>query len=104
MHTRRVDGSCWVSRVLCLRARSHGVPPSHVSPPQLPSYSFLRFTGTLQSKADAGAFAKYASLFPGISFGAAYKVLQRVYKFGGQPYVKDFLTKHFKVRTSRQQA
>lgn len=27
---------------------------------------------------------KIASLFPGVGFGAAYKVLQRVYKFGGQ--------------------
>jgi hypothetical protein len=27
---------------------------------------------------------KVASLFPGVGFGAAYKVLQRVYKFGGQ--------------------
>jgi ABC-type sugar transport system substrate-binding protein len=28
------------------------------------------------------------SLFPGLGFGAGYKILQRVYKFGGQPYVK----------------
>lgn len=27
---------------------------------------------------------KIASLFPGVGFGAAYKILQRVYKFGGQ--------------------
>ena len=31
------------------------------------------------------------SLFPGIGFGAVYKVLQRVYKFGGQPVVKDWM-------------
>jgi hypothetical protein len=28
------------------------------------------------------------SLFPGLGFGAGYKVMQRVYKFGGQPFVK----------------
>jgi len=38
---------------------------------------------------------KYASLFPGIGFGAVYKVLQRVYKFGGQPFVRDFLQSHY---------
>lgn len=28
---------------------------------------------------------RWGSLFPGIGFGGAYKVLQRTYKFGGQP-------------------
>jgi len=36
---------------------------------------------------------KAISLFPGIGFGAAYKILQRVYKFGGQPVVLDAMTK-----------
>ena len=36
-------------------------------------------------------FSKIGSLFPGIGFGGAYKILQRVYKFGGQPIVKDKL-------------
>lgn len=35
--------------------------------------------------------ARYASLFPGLSFAAAYKILQRVYKFGGQPVAADFM-------------
>lgn len=35
---------------------------------------------------------KFGSLFPGIGFGAVYKILQRVYKFGGQPVVKDKLS------------
>ncbi|KAI9216205.1 mitochondrial carrier domain-containing protein [Blastocladiella britannica] len=34
---------------------------------------------------------RYLSLFPGIGFAAGYKVLQRVYKFGGQPVVKDYI-------------
>ena len=32
---------------------------------------------------------KYGSLFPGIGYGAVYKICQRVYKFGGQPYAKE---------------
>ncbi len=38
--------------------------------------------------------SKVVSLFPGIGFGAAYKILQRVYKFGGQPVVLDWMTKY----------
>lgn len=38
---------------------------------------------------------KAISLFPGIGFGAAYKILQRVYKFGGQPIVLDSMTRHY---------
>jgi hypothetical protein len=40
---------------------------------------------------------KYASLFPGLGFAAGYKVAQRVYKFGGQPFVRDYLDKHHKA-------
>lgn len=40
---------------------------------------------------------KFGSLFPGIGFGAVYKILQRVYKFGGQPILKDKLTKSYGV-------
>lgn len=41
------------------------------------------------------AFARYKSLFPGLSFAASYKILQRVYKFGGQPFVREAMTKKF---------
>ena len=40
---------------------------------------------------------KYASLFPGLGFAAGYKVTQRVYKYGGQPFVRDYLDKHHKT-------
>lgn len=30
------------------------------------------------------------------SFAKGYKVLQRIYKFGGQPYFNDFLTNNYK--------
>uniref|UniRef100_A0A6B2LBX0 Mitochondrial carrier protein n=1 Tax=Arcella intermedia TaxID=1963864 RepID=A0A6B2LBX0_9EUKA len=48
-----------------------------------------------KDSAKAGVFRKWASLFPGVEFGAGYKVLQRTYKFGGQPYVKDFINHNF---------
>lgn len=38
---------------------------------------------------------KAISLFPGVGYGAAYKILQRVYKFGGQPVVLDYMTKKY---------
>ncbi|KAI9359742.1 mitochondrial carrier domain-containing protein [Pilaira anomala] len=45
--------------------------------------------------ANATFMKKYASLFPGVGFAAGYKVAQRVYKFGGQPFVRDYLnSKH----------
>ncbi|QEU62563.1 Ggc1 [Kluyveromyces lactis] len=36
------------------------------------------------------------SLFPGLGYAAAYKILQRVYKYGGQPFANEFLNKNFK--------
>lgn len=36
------------------------------------------------------------SLFPGLGYAACYKVLQRVYKYGGQPFANEFLTDNFK--------
>ncbi|KAJ1980288.1 high copy suppressor of abf2 [Dimargaris verticillata] len=47
------------------------------------------------------ALRRYFSLFPGLGFAAGYKVLQRVYKFGGQPYVMDYLHTHHKDRFTR---
>jgi hypothetical protein len=37
------------------------------------------------------SLSKLGSLFPGVGFGAVYKVLQRVYKFGGQPVVREWM-------------
>ncbi|KAF2118952.1 guanine nucleotide transporter [Lophiotrema nucula] len=44
--------------------------------------------------ASATVPARFFSLFPGLGYAAAYKVLQRVYKYGGQPYVRDYLAKN----------
>ncbi|KAJ3286698.1 hypothetical protein HK104_008902 [Borealophlyctis nickersoniae] len=46
--------------------------------------------------ANRGTVSKYLSLFPGLGAAAGYKILQRVYKFGGQPYVNDYLNKNYK--------
>ncbi|CAN8065737.1 unnamed protein product [Agarophyton chilense] len=43
----------------------------------------------------AGVLKKYTSLFPGLSFAAGYKILQRVYKFGGQPFVREIMEQRF---------
>ncbi|KAJ1650508.1 high copy suppressor of abf2 [Dispira simplex] len=37
---------------------------------------------------------RYLSLFPGLGFAAGYKVLQRIYKFGGQPFIVDYLNRN----------
>jgi hypothetical protein len=44
-----------------------------------------------QKAADQVPLKKYGSLFPGFGYGALYKVSQRIYKFGGQPVLNDFL-------------
>lgn len=41
-----------------------------------------------------GFVSKYTSLFPGLGFAAGYKITQRIYKYGGQPYAKDYLNSH----------
>uniref|UniRef100_A0AAV1UMA9 Mitochondrial carrier n=1 Tax=Peronospora matthiolae TaxID=2874970 RepID=A0AAV1UMA9_9STRA len=40
---------------------------------------------------DKPLLARYRSLFPGLGFAAGYKVSQRIYKFGGQPVVNDYM-------------
>ncbi|KAJ3309171.1 hypothetical protein HDV04_000450 [Boothiomyces sp. JEL0838] len=57
--------------------------------------------GTLNSiifkdAAQKGTLRKYMSLFPGLGAAAGYKILQRMYKFGGQPFVNDYLNKNHK--------
>lgn len=47
-----------------------------------------------KSKATAPLHQKFLSLFPGLGYAAGYKVAQRVYKFGGQPYFRDAIDKN----------
>jgi len=44
---------------------------------------------------DRSFFGKWLSLFPGVSFGAVYKVLQRTYKFGSQPILRDYMGRNY---------
>ncbi|EJF65617.1 mitochondrial carrier [Dichomitus squalens] len=39
---------------------------------------------------------KLLSLFPGLGYAAGYKVTQRIYKYGGQPWFSDILGKNYK--------
>ncbi|KAG8162554.1 hypothetical protein KVR01_008319 [Diaporthe batatas] len=48
-----------------------------------------------KDKAAAPIGRKFVSLFPGLGYAAGYKVLQRIYKYGGQPVARDYLTKHY---------
>ena len=47
-----------------------------------------------KSHASDPALRRFFSLFPGLGYAAAYKVLQRIYKYGGQPFVRDYLANH----------
>jgi len=48
-----------------------------------------------KNKATAPAGKKFFSLFPGLGYAAGYKVSQRIYKYGGQPFARDYLAKHY---------
>ncbi|KAB5583680.1 mitochondrial GTP GDP transporter [Coniochaeta sp. 2T2.1] len=48
-----------------------------------------------KDKANASFGKKFVSLFPGLGYAAGYKVLQRIYKYGGQPIARDYLTQHY---------
>ncbi|KAL1746492.1 mitochondrial carrier protein [Schizophyllum fasciatum] len=43
---------------------------------------------------------KFLSLFPGLGYAAGYKVAQRIYKFGGQPWFNDILSRNYKDKFS----
>ncbi|KAI6123418.1 mitochondrial carrier protein [Pisolithus croceorrhizus] len=46
--------------------------------------------------ASASLRQKFLSLFPGLGYAAGYKVAQRIYKFGGQPWFNDIISRHYK--------
>lgn len=52
--------------------------------------------------ADKSVGSRLTSLFPGLGYAAGYKILQRVYKYGGQPFVNEFLTKNYANDFSEQ--
>ena len=39
---------------------------------------------------------RFFSLFPGLGYAAGYKITQRIYKYGGQPWFSDILSRNYK--------
>lgn len=81
---------------------SISIPPyTHNSETQVvmlssPATTVSNLNTAIFRNAAAESFGNKAiSLFPGVGYGAAYKILQRVYKFGGQPVVLDYMTKKY---------
>ncbi|KAF5386714.1 hypothetical protein D9615_002076 [Tricholomella constricta] len=61
--------------------------------------SFQTLSPIIFRDAASATFArKFFSLFPGLGYAAGYKVAQRVYKFGGQPWFNDLINKHYKTQ------
>ncbi|KIO30529.1 hypothetical protein M407DRAFT_242173 [Tulasnella calospora MUT 4182] len=50
--------------------------------------------------ATAPLFKRFLSLFPGLGYAAGYKVSQRIYKFGGQPWFNDIIVRNYKDKFS----
>lgn len=61
---------------------------SHVSFSSLSSIIF-------REHATAPLGRKLLSLFPGLGYAAGYKVTQRIYKYGGQPWFNDIIKKNY---------
>ncbi|KAH8824314.1 mitochondrial carrier [Flagelloscypha sp. PMI_526] len=45
--------------------------------------------------AEKPVFSRFFSLFPGLGYAGGYKVAQRIYKFGGQPYFYDVISRNY---------
>lgn len=69
----------------CVRPR----PSPQVSASSLSSIIFKEY-------ATAPLGRKLLSLFPGLGYAAGYKVTQRIYKYGGQPWFSDILSRNYK--------
>ncbi|PGH13746.1 mitochondrial GTP/GDP carrier protein 1 [Helicocarpus griseus UAMH5409] len=52
-------------------------------------------TVVFKEYASASVASKFTSLFPGLGYAAGYKVMQRIYKYGGQPFVRDYLAQNW---------
>ncbi|KAG5487969.1 hypothetical protein LSCM1_08284 [Leishmania martiniquensis] len=53
-------------------------------------------TIVFKKHADAGLLRKLWYLYPGSLYAVVYKVFQRVYKFAGQPVVRDLLSSNYR--------
>ena len=63
----------------------------------LPKFSFSTLNSVLfRDYATAPVGRKFLSLFPGLGYAAGYKISQRIYKFGGQPWFNDIISRNYK--------
>ena len=81
--------------------RWHSYSRSHSPPPVFPRTRAQVTASTLSTvifKDYAGAplGQRLLSLFPGLGYAAGYKVTQRIYKYGGQPWFSDILSRNYK--------
>lgn len=58
-------------------------------------------TAIFRSKVNASMGQKMLYLYPGSAYAVCYKVMQRVYKFAGQPYVRDYINTYHREGFSR---
>lgn len=71
--------------------------PIHSPPDTLTQVSFSALNSIIfRDYATASVGRKFFSLFPGLGYAAGYKVAQRIYKFGGQPWFNDILSRNYK--------
>ncbi|OCH88160.1 mitochondrial carrier [Obba rivulosa] len=59
------------------------------------SFSTLS-TIIFREHATAPLAKRFLSLFPGLGYAAGYKITQRIYKYGGQPWFSDIIGKNYK--------
>ncbi len=69
---------------------------SHKGKVILPNVSFgERFNHVhnivLRGYSNSSIQKQFFSLYPGLTFAVTYKIAQRIYKFGGQPFIRDLL-------------
>lgn len=80
-----------------VRARVLLRPPRRAPNAQTLQVSLATVSSIIfRDQANAPLARRFFSLFPGLGYAAGYKVAQRVYKFGGQPYFNDVLTRNYK--------
>ncbi|KAG1716068.1 hypothetical protein ID866_1094 [Astraeus odoratus] len=76
-------------RLMSNKSKVHLSPMYAVSTSTLSSIIFREY-------ASAPLGRKFMSLFPGLGYAAGYKVAQRIYKFGGQPWFNDIISRNYK--------
>ena len=61
------------------------------------SFSTLS-TIIFRDQAGAPVVKRLLSLFPGLGYAAGYKVTQRIYKYGGQPFFNDIIKNNYSTQ------